>query len=157
MTNTRTMILLNLTQQMRSVGADIVRVSCPDKDSTTALKQIAVKSGPLVADIHFHYKRAEAADAGAACLRLIRNIGSTKRVAEVVRAARANGSSMRIGVNGGFRKHILKKYAEPCPEALLNQLLIMPVIFRNWISTNSRFQKASDVFLAMLPISSLQM
>ena len=90
---------------------------------------------PIVADIHFHYRRAlEAAEAGAACLRINRNIGKLERVAEVVRAARDNGCSMRIGVNGGsLEKHLFEKYAEPCPEALVESYWNMPGIYRIWI------------------------
>jgi (E)-4-hydroxy-3-methylbut-2-enyl-diphosphate synthase len=135
-------------------GADIVRVSCPDEDSTVALREICKFSPvPIVADIHFHYRRAlEAADAGAACLRINPgNIGKPERVAEVVRAARDNGCSMRIGVNGGsLEKHLLEKYAEPCPEALVESALeharhLQELDFHEFkISV-----KASDVFLAV--------
>ena len=108
-------------------GADIVRVSCPDEDSTKALKVICAQSQvPIVADIHFHYRRAiEAAEAGAACLRINPgNIGNATRVREVVQAARDHGCSMRIGVNAGsLEKHLLEKYAEPCPEALVESAL----------------------------------
>ena len=106
-----------------AAGADIVRVSCPDEDSTKALKVICAKSPvPIVADIHFHYRRAiEAAKAGAACLRINPgNIGNASRVREVVQAARDHGCSMRIGVNAGsLEKHLLEKYGEPCPDCLL--------------------------------------
>ncbi|MEM7525630.1 MAG: flavodoxin-dependent (E)-4-hydroxy-3-methylbut-2-enyl-diphosphate synthase, partial [Pseudomonadota bacterium] len=104
-------------------GADIVRVSCPDEASTAAFREIARESPvPLVADIHFHYKRGiEAAEAGAACLRINPgNIGSAERVREVVKAAKDNGCSIRIGVNAGsLEKHLLEKYREPCPEAMV--------------------------------------
>ena len=110
-----------------AAGADIVRVSCPDEDSTAALKTICAQSPvPIVADIHFHYRRAiEAAKAGAACLRINPgNIGNAARVREVVQAARDHGCSMRIGVNAGsLEKHLLEKYAEPCPEALVESAL----------------------------------
>ena len=104
-----------------------MRVSCPDVESTAALKTIVrgVKV-PIVADIHFHYKRGlEAADAGAACLRINPgNIGSQDRVREVVNAAKANGCAIRIGVNAGsLEKHLLEKYGEPCPEALVESAL----------------------------------
>src|SRR5204863_7210321 len=107
---------------LEEAGADIVRVSCPDKESTAALKPI-VKAArvPIVADIHFHYKRAiEAAEAGAACLRINPgNIGSAQRVRDVVAAAKAHGCSMRIGVNAGsLEKELLEKYGEPSPEAM---------------------------------------
>ena len=157
MTNTLTTDISGTLAQINAVadaGADIVRVSCPDKDSTIALRQICQKSPiPVVADIHFHYRRAlEAADAGAACLRINPgNIGSAERVAEVVRAARANGCSMRIGVNGGsLEKHLLEKYAEPCPEALVDSALehvrhLQELDFHEFkISV-----KASDVFMAV--------
>src|SRR5262249_3710556 len=104
-------------------GADIVRVSCPDVESTAALKEIVANSPvPIVADIHFHYKRAiEAAEAGAACLRINPgNIGSADRVREVVKAAKDHGCSMRIGVNAGsLEQELLDKYGEPCPEAMV--------------------------------------
>ena len=157
MTNTLTTDIAGTLAQINAAaeaGADIVRVSCPDEDSTAALKQICRESPvPLVADIHFHYRRAlEAADAGAACLRINPgNIGSAERVAEVVRAARANGSSMRIGVNGGsLEKHLLEKYREPCPEALVESALdharhLQELDFHEFkISV-----KASDVFLTV--------
>ena len=157
MTNTLTTDVAATLAQINSAaeaGADIVRVSCPDEASTAALKQICRESPvPIVADIHFHYKRAlEAADAGAACLRINPgNIGHVDRVAEVVRAARANGCSVRIGVNGGsLEKHLLEKYAEPCPEALVESALdharhLQDLDFHEFkISV-----KASDVFLAV--------
>ncbi|MEZ5967630.1 MAG: flavodoxin-dependent (E)-4-hydroxy-3-methylbut-2-enyl-diphosphate synthase [Hyphomonas sp.] len=106
-------------------GADIVRVSCPTEEATAAMPAICKASPvPIVADIHFHYKRGiEAADAGAACLRINPgNIGSVARVKEVVAAARANGCSIRIGVNGGsLEKHLLEKYGEPCPDAMVER------------------------------------
>src|SRR5690606_24558871 len=122
MTNTPTSDAAATIDQIRrceDAGADIVRVSCPDVESTAALGQIVrASSVPIVADIHFHGRRAlEAADAGAACLRINPgNIGSDERVAEVVRAAKANGCAIRIGVNAGsLEKDLLEKYAEPCP------------------------------------------
>jgi len=112
---------------MEDAGADIVRVSCPDQDSTAALKQIVSQvTVPVVADIHFHYKRAiEAAEAGAACLRINPgNIGSADRVREVVKAAKDHGCSMRIGVNAGsLERDLLEKYGEPCPEAMVESAL----------------------------------
>ena len=130
MTNTLTSDAKATIEQIRqceAVGADIMRVSCPDVESTAALKTIVrgVKV-PIVADIHFHYKRGlEAADAGAACLRINPgNIGSQARVKEVVNAAKANGCAIRIGVNAGsLEKHLLEKYGEPCPEALVESAL----------------------------------
>ena len=157
MTNTLTSdIQATLTQinEAAEAGADIVRVSCPDEQSTAALKQIVRASPvPIVADIHFHYQRAiEAAEAGAACLRINPgNIGSAERVKEVVSAARDHGCSMRIGVNGGsLEKHLLEKYGEPCPEALVESALeharhLQELDFHEFkISV-----KASDVFLAV--------
>ncbi|TXI10377.1 MAG: 4-hydroxy-3-methylbut-2-en-1-yl diphosphate synthase, partial [Novosphingobium sp.] len=122
MTNTLTsdaVATINQIRRCEDAGADIIRVSCPDVESTAALRQITKAARiPVVADIHFHYKRAlEAADAGAACLRINPgNIGSSERVAEVVRAAKANGCAIRIGVNAGsLEKDLLEKYGEPCP------------------------------------------
>src|SRR5262249_50846424 len=126
MTNTLTADAQATIDQIRrceEAGVDIIRVSCPDEESTAALPAI-VKAAkvPIVADIHFHYKRAiEAADAGAACLRINPgNIGSAERVREVVKAARDHGCSMRIGVNAGsLEKHLLEKYGEPKPGHLV--------------------------------------
>ena len=126
MTNTLTTDVAGTVAQIRRAelaGADIVRVSCPDQQSALALKAIVREvSVPIVADIHFHYKRSiEAADSGAACLRINPgNIGSQERVKEVIKAARDHGCSMRIGVNAGsLEKHLLEKYGEPNPEALV--------------------------------------
>jgi len=137
-----------------AAGADIVRVSCPDADSTTALREICKFSPvPIVADIHFHYRRAlEAADAGAACLRINPgNIGRADRVAEVVRAARANGCSVRIGVNGGsLEKHLLERYGEPCPQALVDSALEHAGYLQDLDFHEFKISvKASDVFLAV--------
>jgi len=130
MTNTPTSdarATLEQIRQLEAVGADIVRVSCPDTDSTAAFRTIAKESNlPLVADIHFHHKRGiEAAEAGAACLRINPgNIGSMDRVRDVVQAARDNGCSIRIGVNAGsLERHLLEKYGEPCPEAMVESAL----------------------------------
>ncbi|MGR3461538.1 MAG: flavodoxin-dependent (E)-4-hydroxy-3-methylbut-2-enyl-diphosphate synthase, partial [Roseovarius sp.] len=130
MTNTPTTDVAATVAQVQAAaeaGADIVRVSVPDEPSSRALQEIVRESPvPIVADIHFHYKRAlEAADAGAACLRINPgNIGSSERVAEVVRAAKANGCSIRIGVNAGsLEKDLLEKYGEPCPDALVESAL----------------------------------
>src|SRR5499427_6099296 len=141
-------------QALEAAGADIVRVSCPDEESTAALPQI-VKAAkvPLVADIHFHYKRAiEAAKAGAACLRINPgNIGSAERVKEVVKAAKDHNCSMRIGVNAGsLEKELLERYGEPCPEAMVESALTHAKILED----NDFFEfkiscKASDVFLAV--------
>jgi (E)-4-hydroxy-3-methylbut-2-enyl-diphosphate synthase len=135
-------------------GADIVRVSCPTEESTAAFRQIVRESPvPLVADIHFHYKRGiEAADAGAACLRINPgNIGSEARVREVVAAARANGCSMRIGVNGGsLERHLLEKYGEPCPEAMVESALDHARILDDLGFHDYKISvKASDMFLTV--------
>ena len=135
-------------------GADIIRVSCPDEGSTAALKTICAESPvPIVADIHFHYQRAiEAAEAGAACLRINPgNIGKAERVREVVAAARDHGASMRIGVNAGsLEKHLLEKYAEPCPEALVDSALEHARLLQDLDFHEFKISvKASDVFLAV--------
>jgi len=126
MTNTLTTdaeATIRQIDELTRAGADIVRVSCPDEGSTAALKEIVRRSEvPIVADIHFHYKRAiEAAKAGAACLRINPgNIGSSERVREVVKAAKDHGCSMRIGVNAGsLERDLLERYGEPCPEAMV--------------------------------------
>jgi len=157
MTNTLTSDAQATIDQISRVvdaGADLVRVSCPDEASTKALKQICDESEvPIIADIHFHYKRAlEAADAGAACLRINPgNIGNSSRVAEVVAAAKANNCSMRIGVNAGsLEKHLLEKYAEPCPEALVESALEHARILEEHNFDQYKISvKASDVFLAV--------
>ena len=140
-------------QACAASGADIVRVSCPDTDSTAALSEIVrAVDVPIVADIHFHYKRAiEAAEAGAACLRINPgNIGSRERVREVIRAARDYGCSMRIGVNAGsLEKHLLEKYGEPCPDAMVESGLDhIKVLQDNDFHEFKISCKASDVFLA---------
>ena len=140
--------------RMEEAGADIVRVSCPDEASTAALNEIVRHVGvPIVADIHFHYKRGiEAADAGAACLRINPgNIGSVARVREVVAAARANGCSMRIGVNGGsLERHLLEKYGEPCPEAMVESALDHARILDDLGFHEYKISvKASDMFLTV--------
>ena len=157
MTNTLTTDVAATLDQIRraaEAGADMVRVSCPDEESTAALKAIVAASPvPIIADIHFHYKRAiEAAAAGAACLRINPgNIGSHDRVREVVKAAKDHGCSMRIGVNAGsLDKHLLDKYGEPCPEALVESALEHAKLLED----NDFFEfkiavKASDVFLAV--------
>jgi len=140
-------------KRLEDAGADIVRVSCPDEASTAALKTIvkAVRV-PIVADIHFHYKRAiESAVAGAACLRINPgNIGSEARVKEVVKAAKDHGCSMRIGVNAGsLEKDLLEKFGEPCPEAMVESALRhMRVLEDNDFFEFKVSVKASDVFLA---------
>jgi (E)-4-hydroxy-3-methylbut-2-enyl-diphosphate synthase len=163
MTNTLTSDAAATIEQIRQceeVGADIVRVSCPDVESTAALKTIvrAVKV-PIVADIHFHYKRGlEAADAGAACLRINPgNIGSQTRVKEVVKAAKANGCSIRIGVNAGsLERHLLEKYGEPCPEALVESALEHMKMLQDEDFHEFKISvKASDVFLAVAAYNGL--
>ena len=157
MTNTLTSDAAATIDQIRrceEAGADIIRVSCPDTDSTAAFGRIVRASRvPLVADIHFHYKRAlEAADAGAACLRINPgNIGSNERVAEVVRAAKANGCAIRIGVNAGsLEKDLLEKYGEPCPEALVESALDHIKLLQDHDFHEYKVAvKASDVFLAV--------
>ncbi|GIR39015.1 MAG: hypothetical protein CM15mP50_5260 [Rhodobacterales bacterium] len=126
MTNTLTTDIKSTINQIIScadAGADIIRVSCPDLESTKSLKTIVKESPiPIVADIHFHYKRAiEAAEAGASCLRINPgNIGSNVRIKEVIKAAKDFGCSIRIGVNAGsLEKNLLEKYGEPCPEAMI--------------------------------------
>src|SRR5262245_44441748 len=141
-------------RRLEEAGADIVRVSCPDEASTTALKTI-VKAArvPIVADIHFHYKRAiESAQAGAACLRINPgNIGSAARVKEVINAAKDHGCSMRIGVNAGsLEKDLLERYGEPCPEAMVESALRhIRVLEDNDFFEFKVSVKASDVFLAV--------
>ena len=157
MTNTVTSDIRGTIDQIRrceEAGADIIRVSCPDADATAALKPI-VKAAhvPIVADIHFHYKRAiEAAEAGAACLRINPgNIGSAERVREVVKAAKDHGCSMRIGVNAGsLEKELLERYGEPCPEAMVESALNhMKILEDNDFYEFKVSVKASDVFLAV--------
>ncbi|MEZ5769382.1 MAG: flavodoxin-dependent (E)-4-hydroxy-3-methylbut-2-enyl-diphosphate synthase [Paracoccaceae bacterium] len=134
-------------------GADIVRISTPDQAATKALKEITRESPvPIVADIHFHYKRAiEAAEAGAACLRINPgNIGSEDRVREVIKAAKDHGCSIRIGVNAGsLEKHLLEKYGEPCPEAMVESGLDhIRILEDNDFREYKISVKASDVFLS---------
>jgi (E)-4-hydroxy-3-methylbut-2-enyl-diphosphate synthase len=157
MTNTLTSDVAATVAQIHAleqVGADIVRVSCPDADSTRALKEIVPQvSVPLVADIHFHYKRAiEAAEAGAACLRINPgNIGARERVRAVVQAAKDHGCSMRIGVNAGsLERDLLEKYGEPCPEAMVESALNHARILEDEDFFEFKIScKASDVFLAV--------
>ncbi len=157
MTNTPTSDVKATVDQIRrceDAGVDIIRVSCPDTDSTAALKQIVrAAQVPIVADIHFHYKRGiEAAEAGAACLRINPgNIGSETRVKEVVDAAKANNCAIRIGVNAGsLEKDLLEKYAEPCPEALVESALDHIKLLQDLDFHEFKVAvKASDVFLAV--------
>jgi (E)-4-hydroxy-3-methylbut-2-enyl-diphosphate synthase len=157
MTNTLTTDVDGTIAQIRRAevaGVDIVRVSCPDQESALALKDIVREVNvPIVADIHFHYKRAiEAAQSGAACLRINPgNIGSPERVREVIQAARDHGCSMRIGVNAGsLEKHLLEKYGEPNPEALVESALEHAKILQDHDFHEFKISvKASDVFLAV--------
>ena len=156
MTNTLTTDTKNTIKQViaaADAGADIVRVSVPDIESSKALKEIVKESPvPIVADIHFHYKRGiEAAEAGAACLRINPgNIGSEERVKEVIRAAKDNNCSMRIGVNAGsLEKNLLEKYGEPCPEAMVESGLDhIKILEDNDFHEFKISVKASDVFLS---------
>ncbi len=156
MTNTVTTDIPGTIAQVQAAaeaGADIVRISVPDQDSSRALKEIVRESPvPIVADIHFHYKRGiEAAEAGAACLRINPgNIGSQERVREVIKAARDHGCSMRIGVNAGsLEKHLLEKYGEPCPDAMVESGMDhIRILEDNDFHEFKISVKASDVFLA---------
>ena len=157
MTNTLTSDVEGTVAQIKvseKAGVDIVRVSCPDEESTAALKDIVPQvSVPIVADIHFHYKRAiEAAKSGAACLRINPgNIGSAQRVKDVVRAAKDFNCSMRIGVNAGsLERHLLERYGEPCPEAMVESALDHAKILEDNDFHEFKISvKASDVFLAV--------
>ena len=157
MTNTLTTDHKSTIEQINKVteaGADIVRVSCPDSESTESLKTIIRNVDvPIVADIHFHYKRAiEAAENGADCLRINPgNIGDTKRIKEIISAAKNNNCSIRIGVNAGsLEKDILEKYREPCPEALVDSALRNIKIIEDMDFYNFKVSvKSSDVFLSI--------
>jgi (E)-4-hydroxy-3-methylbut-2-enyl-diphosphate synthase len=157
MTNTPSADVGATVRQIRALaaaGADIVRVSCPDEAATAALARIVPQvSVPIVADIHFHYRRAiEAAKAGAACLRINPgNIGARQRVREVVKAAKDHGCSMRIGVNAGsLERDLLEKYGEPCPEALVESALAHARILEDNDFLEFKISvKASDVLLAV--------
>ncbi len=157
MTNTPTKDVKSTVKQIKDLenaGADLVRVSCPDKASTEALKQIVKQvKVPIVADIHFHYKRAiEAAENGAHCLRINPgNIGELQKVKEVIKAAKNNGCAIRVGVNAGsLEKDILEKYREPCPEALVESALRNIEILENEDFFNLKVSvKSSDVFLSI--------
>ena len=157
MTNTLTSNIKETISQINrvvKVGADIVRVSVPDEESSKSLKKICKNvSVPIIADIHFHYKRAlEAADNGASCLRINPgNIGSISKVKEVVKAAKNNDCAIRIGVNAGsLEKKILEKYSEPCPEALVDSAILNMKLLEDNDFYNFKISvKASDVFLAI--------
>ncbi|WP_191085328.1 flavodoxin-dependent (E)-4-hydroxy-3-methylbut-2-enyl-diphosphate synthase [Roseococcus microcysteis] len=163
MTNTLTSDAAATIAQIRKsevAGVDIVRVSCPDEESTAALAEIVREVNvPIVADIHFHYRRAiEAAQAGAACLRINPgNIGSPERVKEVVKAARDHGCAIRIGVNAGsLEKHLLEKYGEPNPEALVESALWhADHLLQNDFHEFKISVKASDVFMAVAAYTQL--
>ena len=157
MTNTLTSDVkatINQIQEIQSEGADIVRVSCPDESSTKALKEIIKHVDiPIVADIHFHYKRAiEAAENGASCLRINPgNIGDKKKIIEVIKSAKDNNCSIRVGVNAGsLEKDILEKFKEPCPEALVESALRNINILEEADFSNLKISvKSSDVFLSV--------
>ncbi len=157
MTNTLTsdsQATIRQVLELEEAGADIVRVSCPDEDSTKALKDIVKNTSvPIVADIHFHYKRAlESAEAGASCLRINPgNIGSRERIAEVVKSARDHNCSIRIGVNAGsLEKSILDKYKEPCPDAMVESALNHAKFLQDEDFHDFKISvKASNMFLAV--------
>ena len=165
MTNTLTKDIkktVNQINQIAEVGADLVRVSCPDENSTKALKEIVKHvSIPIIADIHFHYKRAiEAADNGASCLRINPgNIGNENKIKEVINAAKNNNCSIRIGVNAGsLERDILEKYKEPCPEALVESALRNIGIIENENFYNLKVSvKSSDVFLSIAAYKQLSL
>ena len=151
---------INQIRQLEDAGADIVRVSCPDEDATAALSTIVKAANvPIVADIHFHYKRGiEAAKAGAACLRINPgNIGSAHRVREVIQAARDHGCSMRIGVNAGsLERDLLEKYGEPCPQAMVESALNHARILQDHDFHEFKISvKASDPFMTVAAYHSL--
>ena len=157
MTNTLTKDVKSTINQIKDIenaGADLVRVSCPDVESTEALKKIIKQVRvPIVADIHFHYKRAiEAAENGAHCLRINPgNIGDRQKIKEVIKAAQNNGCALRVGVNAGsLEKDILEKYREPCPEALVESAIRNIEIVENEDFFNFKVSvKSSDVFLSI--------
>ena len=164
MTNTLTTDIKATIKQINEIceeGADLVRISCPDKESTLALKEITRHSSiPIIADIHFHYKRAiEAAENGAKCLRINPgNIGDKLKVHDVLSAAKNNGCSVRIGVNAGsLEKDILEKFKEPCPEALVESALRNIKILEDQDFFNFKISvKSSDVFCQLLPTDSFR-
>ena len=157
MTNTLTTNIKETVDQINDIneeGADLVRVSCPDEESTKALKEIVKNINvPLIADIHFHYKRAiEAAENGAKCLRINPgNIGEKNKIHDVLSAAKNNNCSVRIGVNAGsLEKDILEKFKEPCPEALVESALRNIKILEDQYFSNFKISvKSSDVFLSI--------
>ena len=157
MTNTLTSDVKNTIKQIQEIqseGADIVRVSCPDESSSKALKEITKHVDiPIVADIHFHYKRAiEAAENGASCLRINPgNIGDKKKIIEVIKSAKDNNCSIRVGVNAGsLEKDILERFKEPCPEALVESAIRNVKILEDMDFSNLKVSvKSSDVFLSV--------
>ena len=157
MTNTKTTDIKSTIDQINKIeneGADLVRVSCPDKESSLALKEITKNVNlPIIADIHFHYKRAlEAADNGASCLRINPgNIGDQKKIKDIISAAKNNNCSIRVGVNAGsLEKDILEKYKEPCPEALVESAIRNIKILEDQDFFNMKVSvKSSDVFLSI--------
>jgi (E)-4-hydroxy-3-methylbut-2-enyl-diphosphate synthase len=157
MTNTLTSDVkstIKQIQEIQSEGADIVRVSCPDESSSKALKEITKHVDiPIVADIHFHYKRAiEAAENGASCLRINPgNIGDKKKIIEVIKSAKDNNCSIRVGVNAGsLEKDILERFKEPCPEALVESAIRNIEILEDMDFSNLKVSvKSSDVFLSV--------
>ena len=165
MTNTLTTDVKATISQINAIheeGADIVRVSCPDEDSTKALKEITENvTLPVIADIHFHYKRAiEAAENGAKCLRINPgNIGDKQKIHDVLSAAKNNDCSIRIGVNAGsLEKDILEKYKEPCPEALVESALRNIKVLEDQNFFNFKVSvKSSDVFLSIAAYRQLSM
>ncbi len=163
MTNTLTTDInatIKQIEELTEAGADIVRVSCPDQDSSLSLKKIIKEvSVPIVADIHFHYKRAvEAAKSGAHCLRINPgNIGSKERIKEILKAAKDNNCSIRVGINAGsLNKNLLEKYKEPCPEALVECAMNNIKLLEDENFFNFKISvKSSDVFLTTKAYRSL--
>ena len=157
MTNTLTTNVKETVKQINDLaeeGAELVRVSCPDEDSTNSLKEIVQHSKvPIIADIHFHYKRAiEAAKSGAKCLRINPgNIGQRDKVKQVIAAAKDYDCALRIGVNAGsLEKDILEKYKEPCPDALVESAIRNINIIEDEDFFNFKISvKSSDVFLSI--------
>ena len=157
MTNTLTSDVkstIKQIQEIQSEGADIVRVSCPDESSSKALKEITKHVDiPIVADIHFHYKRAiEAAENGASCVRINPgNIGDKKKIVEVIKSAKDSNCSIRVGVNAGsLEKDILERFKEPCPEALVESAIRNIEILEDMDFSNLKVSvKSSDVFLSV--------
>tara|TARA_B100001057_G_C22840837_1_gene947040 strand:- start:342 stop:1436 length:1095 start_codon:yes stop_codon:yes gene_type:complete len=157
MTNTLTTDVKSTIKQINDIqseGADLVRVSCPDESSSRSLKEITKHTDiPIIADIHFHYKRAiEAAESGASCLRINPgNIGNKNNIKEIIKSAKNNNCSLRVGVNAGsLEKDILEKYKEPCPEALVESALRNIDILEQEDFFNLKISvKSSDVFLSI--------